>query len=54
MAPLVPVLPHQARRRALAELDAQIARTEQNHAAYLALAERVATAGGDVGVAKAR
>ncbi len=32
------VLPSQARLRALAELDALLARAEQNHAAYLALA----------------
>ncbi len=48
------VLPSQARRRALAELDALLARAERNHAAYLALAERVAVAGGDAGAARAR
>jgi hypothetical protein len=54
MAPLVPVLPHQARHRALAELDALIARAERDHAAYLALAERAAAVGGDARMTQAR
>ena len=54
MAPPVPVLPHQARHRALAELDALLARAEQTRATYLALAERLAAAGGDARVPEAR
>ena len=49
-----PVLAYQARRRALAELDTSLAQAEQDHAAYLALAERLAAAGGDARAAGAR
>ena len=49
-----PVLPYQARRRALAELDASLAQAEQDHAACLALAERLAAAGGDARAAGVR
>ena len=49
-----PVLAYQARRRALAELDTSLAQAEQDHAAYLALAERLAAAGGDARAAGVR
>ena len=48
------LLPFQARHRALAELDALLARAEQTRATYLALAERLAAAGGDARAAEAR
>ena len=50
----LPVLPSQARRRALAELDALLARAEQTRATYLALAERLGAAGEDARAAEAR
>ena len=49
----LPVLPYQARRRALAELDALLVRAEQTRATYLALAGRLASAGGDARAAEA-
>ncbi len=48
------VLPSQARLRALAELDALLARAEQTRATYLALVERLAAVGGDTRAAEGR
>jgi hypothetical protein len=49
-----PVLPYQARRRALAELDASLAQAERDRAACLALAGCLAAAGGDARAAEGR
>ena len=50
----VPVLPYQTRRRALAELDAALAKAERDHAACLALAGRLAAAGSDARAAEGK